>query len=69
MIADSSKGWQIRKEVVALLCLTVISIVAMVRLTDPENIVINVVVAITSFVGGVGVGTIRRPDPPPTEFT
>lgn len=43
---------QVREKIVALFSLTVIAIVAMMRLSDPENIVINIVVAIASFVAG-----------------
>lgn len=51
---------QIRVKVFALFCLTVIALTAMVRLTDPENIVINIIVGITSFVGGASVGASMR---------
>ena len=47
---------QIRERIFALFCLTVIAIIAMYKLTDPENIVINIVVGITSFAGGVATG-------------
>jgi hypothetical protein len=53
---------QIRQGIVALLCLTVIAIVAMARLTDPENIVINVIVGIGCFAGGVATERTRRTD-------
>jgi hypothetical protein len=67
---DPSKAWQVRKEVVALLCLTLIAIASMFRLTDPENIIINIVVAISCFTGGVAMGTTRKTDVPlPTEYT
>ena len=56
---------QIRVKVFALFCLTVIALTAMIRLSDPENIVINIIVGITSFVGGASVGsTMRKSDPP-----
>ncbi|MFA7520453.1 hypothetical protein [Shewanella sp.] len=48
------KGYEIREKIAALFCLTTIAIVAMGRLTDPENIVINVVVAIAAFISGGG---------------
>lgn len=51
---------QIRERIFALFCLTVIALVAMFRLSDPENIIINIIVGITSFVGGVAVGNSRR---------
>jgi len=51
---------QIRERVFALFCLTVIAIVAMFKLDDQENITINVIVGITSFVGGVAVGAGTR---------
>jgi uncharacterized membrane protein YoaK (UPF0700 family) len=70
MIMVDPRAWQVRKEVVALLCLTVIAIVAMMRLNDPENIIINIVVAISCFTGGVVAEKMRKSDvPPPTEYT
>ncbi len=61
-------GTQVREKIAALVCLTAIALVAMGRLSDPENIVINVVVAIAAFISGGG--TSRKSDnPPPTEFT
>jgi len=44
---------QIRLSIMALFCLTVIAIGAMIRVQDPENIVINIIVAISSFSSGV----------------
>lgn len=49
----------VREKIVALFCLTVIAIVAMARITDPENIVINVVVAIAAFISS---GGLRKKD-------
>lgn len=46
------KGSEIREKIVALMCLTSIAMVAMVKLSDPENIVINVVVGICAFISG-----------------
>ena len=46
------KPTEIREKIVALFCLTAIAIVAMMRLDDPENIIVNVVVAIAAFVTG-----------------
>lgn len=48
------KGPEIREKIAALVCLTAIAMVAMGRLGDPENIVINVVVAIAAFISGGG---------------
>ncbi len=48
------KGSEVREKIAALVCLTAIALVAMGRLTDPENIVINVVVAIAAFISGSG---------------
>lgn len=53
------KGSQIREKIAALVCLTSIALVAMGKLTDPENIVINVVVAIAAFISG---GSGRKND-------
>jgi hypothetical protein len=41
----------------------------MTKLADPENVVINVVVAIAAFISGGVVGMNRMSDKPPTEFT
>lgn len=43
---------QVRERIAALLCLTAIAMIAMMRLTDPENIVINIIVAISGFMAG-----------------
>jgi len=48
------KGTEVREKIAALVCLTAIAMVAMGRITDPENIVINVVVAIAAFISGGG---------------
>ncbi len=42
-------GIQVRQGVAALFCLTAIAVVAMFRLSDPENIIINIVIAIGSY--------------------
>jgi membrane protein YqaA with SNARE-associated domain len=63
------KWYDCLEKMIALLCLTGIAIYAMTKLNDPENVVINVVVAIASFISGGAVGYlqgVRRPDPPPT---
>jgi hypothetical protein len=46
------KGLEVREKILAIICLTAIAIFAMMRLTDPENIVVNIIVA-------------RRTDVPP----
>jgi len=46
------KGPEVREKIAALVCLTAIAMVAMGRLSEPENIVVNVVVAISAFVTG-----------------
>ena len=48
------KGMEVREKIAALFCLTVIAIVAMIKIPDPVNIVINVVVAIAAFISGGG---------------
>jgi hypothetical protein len=55
-------GSEIREKIAALICLTAIALVAMGRLSDPENIVINVVVAIAAFISGGGGS--RKSDKP-----
>ena len=61
---------QIRVSILALFVLLVIAIVAMTRLQDPENIIINIILVISGIVG-VGIGgtqqarkTDRTTDPP-----
>ncbi len=46
----SAEGTRVR--VIALFCVTVIAIVAMLNIPDPENLLVNIVVAIGSFLGG-----------------
>lgn len=50
-----SKGIPVREKIAALVCLTAIAMVAMAKLPDPENVVINVVVAIAAFISGGGM--------------
>ena len=57
------KGTEVREKIAALICLTAIAMVAMANITDPENIVINVVVAIAAFISG-GSGARRKEDQP-----
>ena len=45
-------AYQIREKIAAIFCLTIIAIVAIMKLSDPENIIINIVVAIAGFVAG-----------------
>lgn len=47
-------SYQIREKIAAIVCLTGIAIVAIMRLDDPENIIINIVVAIAGFMAGAG---------------
>lgn len=54
------------EKLAAMACLTGIALASLWRLADPENIVINVIVGITAFVGGVAYGATRRAtDAPP----
>jgi hypothetical protein len=48
------KGIEVREKIAALVCLTAIAMVAMANLSDPENVVINVVVGICAFISGGG---------------
>ena len=43
---------RVRERIAALVCLTSIAVVAMCKLTDPENIIINIIVAISGFMAG-----------------
>jgi len=54
------KSIEVREKILALLCLTLIAIFAMLRITDPENIVVNIIVAIGSFISGSA--SARRTD-------
>lgn len=40
------------ERIIAVVCLTFIAFIAMMKLSDPENIVINIVVGIVAFIGG-----------------
>ena len=42
----------VREKIAALFCVTVIAILCIIKLSDPENIIINIIVAISSFIGG-----------------
>ena len=59
------KGMEVREKIAALICLTAIAMVAMSSIADPENIVINVVVAIAAFISGGGGS--RKADHPGAE--
>lgn len=52
---------QLREKVMGLFCLTVIAIIAMVRLEDPENILINIIIAIAGILNVAS--STRRSDP------
>jgi len=54
------KAIEVREKILALLCMTIIAVFAMMRLTDPENIVVNIIVAIGSFISGSA--SARRTD-------
>ena len=56
------KAIEVREKILALLCMTIIAVFAMLRLTDPENVVVNVIVAIGSFISGSA--STRRTDAP-----
>ena len=62
--AESAKArtlsYQIRERIAAVVCLTGIAMVAIVKLSDPENIIINIVVAIASFMAGGGTRSVER---------
>jgi hypothetical protein len=69
-IRDKLSDNGIRKEIFALFCITVIAILCILKLADPENILINIIIAIGSFAGGEA-NQRRKMDnqPPATEFT
>lgn len=51
----AAQGSGVRIQIFALFCLTAIAIVSLMKLTDPENIIINVIIAIGSFSAAIGV--------------
>lgn len=55
-------AYQVRERIFALLVLCVIAVVAMMRIDDPENIVINIIVAIGAY--SAGKGDSRSTDKP-----
>ena len=57
---EKIKSGMVREKVIGILCLTVIALASMVKMDEPENVIINVVVAIASFIAG---STGRRPEP------
>ena len=44
----------VREKVIGILCLTVIALASMIKMDEPENVIINVVVAIAGFIAGGG---------------
>ncbi len=69
-IRDRISTEGVRVKIMALFCVTVIALVALLRLADPENIIINIIVAIGSFLGG-SEAERRKMDsiPPNADFT
>jgi hypothetical protein len=67
---DQMACYQVRERIFALFCVTVIAIVAMLKLDDPENIIINIVLVIGAFAAGRADGlrqtdnTLKKPDKP-----
>ena len=49
---DRIASYQVRERIAAIVCLTGIAMVAIMKLSDPENIIINIVVAIAGFMAG-----------------
>ena len=49
---QDKKPGMIREKVIGILCLTVIALASMVKMDEPENVIINVVVAIAGFIAG-----------------
>jgi hypothetical protein len=45
-------AYQVRTNMVALLCVTAIALLSLFKLSDPENIIINIIIAISSFKAG-----------------
>ena len=53
-------SYQIRERIAAVVCLTGLAMVAIMKLSDPENIIINIVVAIASFMAGGGTRQVDQ---------
>ncbi len=62
MIEKLKAAGMVREKVIGVLCLTVIALASMIKMSEPENVIINVVVAIASFIAG-STG-MRKPEPP-----
>ena len=60
----STAANQVRERIFALFCLTVIAMLAMYKLTDPENIIINVIVGICSLLVELLRNGCGKGDPP-----
>ena len=60
-VGNRVASYQVRERIFALFCVTVIAIVAMYKLTDPENIIINIVLVIGAFAAGRADG-LRQAD-------
>jgi hypothetical protein len=58
---DKIASYQVRERIFALFCVTVIAVVAMYKLSDPENIIINIVLVIGAFAAGRSDG-LRQAD-------
>jgi hypothetical protein len=61
------KNITVREKIMALFCLTTIAIVAMVQITEPENIVINIIVGICAFITGSATGRATDPSNTPPQ--
>lgn len=59
---EKLKTGMVREKVIGVLCLTVIALASMVKMDKPENVIINVVVAIASFIAGSA--GLRKPESP-----
>ncbi len=59
----NGRNFEVREKILALCCLTLIAILAMFRLTDPENIIVNIIVAIGSFISGTAMRKTDQTDP------
>lgn len=53
--------YRVTEKIAALISLTIIAVFAMLRITEPDNIIINIVVAIAAFITG---GGMRKGDNP-----
>lgn len=61
---QNNKPGMVREKVIGIFCLTVIALAAMVKMDEPENIIVNIVIAIAGFLTG---SSLRKNDSSPED--